>query len=62
MFNDKKMTAQEMANVLIDYGYATEEDIDLVTKINGYNEKAMTDILYVRAGYNTFDQLNGLND
>ena len=38
------------------YGIATEDEIDLVTTINGYSEEALNDILYARTGYRTIDQ------
>lgn len=50
------MDIEEMWDILVDYGIATDDEIDLVTAINGYNEKSMKDILYVRTGYNDFDQ------
>lgn len=36
---------------------ATVEEILLVADINGWNEGTMKDILWVRLGYNDFDQL-----
>ena len=50
------MDTTEMYNCLIDCGIATEEEIELVTAINGDNEETYEDILYVRTGYRTFDQ------
>lgn len=44
-------------NILIEYGVATEEEIDLVTAINGYNDEAVNDILYVRTGYRDLEQI-----
>lgn len=38
------------------YGIATEEEIDLVTSINGYTEETLNDILYVRTGYRDITQ------
>ena len=35
----------------------SEETIQTVTTINGYNMKSMEDILFVIAGYNSFEQL-----
>lgn len=51
------MTVDEMWEKLVDGGIATEEEVQLVTSINGNNEEAMTDILYARTGYRSFDQL-----
>lgn len=42
---------------LVDYSIATEEEIRLVTNINGYNEQALLDILYCRTGYRSFEQM-----
>lgn len=50
------MSTSEMALLLELYGIATSEEISLVTAINGYNEEAMQDILYVRTGYRSFEQ------
>ena len=38
------------------YGIATEEEIDLVTNINGYSEETLNDILYARTGYRDIAQ------
>ena len=35
----------------------SEETIQVVTSINGYNMKSMEDILHVTVGYNSFEQL-----
>ena len=51
------MTLTQMQDYLIDYNIATEQEISLVTSINGYNEDAMLDILYVRTGLHSFKSL-----
>lgn len=35
---------------------ATEEEIRLVTQINGYNEETMNDIIFARTGYRDYEQ------
>lgn len=35
---------------------ATDEEIRLVTDINGYNEEALNDIIYARTGYRNYEQ------
>lgn len=50
------MELNEYYNYLVEYGIATEEEIDLVTSINGYNEESLDDILYVRTGYRDLEQ------
>lgn len=42
---------------LIDNGIATEEELQLVTSINGYNEISLNDVLHVRTGYRNISQL-----
>lgn len=51
------ITIEEMWDTLLNMG-VSEETLQTVTDINGYNEKSMTDILYSRFGYNNFEQLN----
>ena len=43
-------------NFIIEYGIATEDEINLVTSINGYNESALNDIIFVRTGYRDMEQ------
>lgn len=47
----------DMYEVLITYSIATEDEINLVTNINGWNEQSLLDILYVRTGYRNIEQL-----
>ena len=50
------MTNDEFFDFLVEYGIATEEEILLVSKLNGYNEKTLNDILYVRTGNRSVEQ------
>ena len=53
------MTDRELSSafdVLLDYCIVTEEELMLVTAINGTNEQTLNDILYVRCGVNSFEQ------
>ena len=50
------MELDEQFNYLIEYGISTEEEMKLVTSINGYNEECVNDILYVRTGYRDMEQ------
>lgn len=54
---DNDLTTEEMHDKLVEMGIATEEEVQLVTSINGYNDEAMLDILYARTGYRNFDQM-----
>lgn len=44
-------------NGLIIHGYFTEEELSLITKINGYSIKTLNDCIYARYGYHDFKQL-----
>lgn len=50
------MSIEEMWDMLLELG-VEEEVLQVVTAINGYNEESMEDILYVKFGYHSFDQL-----
>jgi hypothetical protein len=52
-------TDNELATLwdnLITYEIATEEELQLITSINGYNLESLEDVLYVRTGYRSRDQ------
>ena len=44
------MTLEQKMDFLIENGIATEEEIKLVTCINGWNDETFDDIYYARAG------------
>ena len=44
---------------LTENNIATDDEIRLVTEINGLTLDAMTDILYVRTGYRNLEQMEG---
>ena len=50
------LSINEMWDTLLEIG-VSEQTLQVVTGINGYNEQSMKDILYSRFGYNDFDQL-----
>ena len=43
-------------NDLVNIGIATEEELQLVTDINGYSKETLDDVLYVRTGYRDWEQ------
>lgn len=54
------MLSRNIENVwemLVDMGIATDEELQLVTSINGYNIDALNDVIYVRTGYHDIEQL-----
>ena len=50
------MNTDQAFQFLVDFELATEQEIQLVTKINGYSMEQLENILYVRTGYRSFDQ------
>ena len=48
---------QELWDYLVENNIATEEELKLVTQINGYNEESLENVLYARTGYRSLDQL-----
>lgn len=56
------MELNEFWDFLIDECIATEEELQLVTNINGYNYKALNDVLEVRTGYRSIEQYKGADD
>ena len=51
-------------NFIVELEIATEQEIDLVTSIVGYNVETLNDIIYARSGYHDMEQYcdcEGLN-
>jgi hypothetical protein len=44
-------------NLLVDTGMFTDEELKLIVSVNGYNEEAINDVIYVRYGYHDIEQL-----
>ena len=41
---------------MVDYQIATDEEIELVTLINGLTIESLNDIIYARTGYHSWEQ------
>lgn len=50
-------TIDEVWDLLIDYNVATEDELKLVTCINGYSIETLLDILYARTALRSIEQL-----
>lgn len=50
------MNLEQYYNYLIEYEIVGEETLNVVTSINGYNEKTLDDVLYVKSGYRDIEQ------
>jgi len=46
----------ELWDLLVEQGIATEKELQLVTAINGQNITTLNDVLYVRTGYRDWEQ------
>lgn len=44
-------------DAIVEYGIATEEELSLVTAIDGYNEDTLNNVIYVRTGCRNIEQL-----
>ena len=50
------MDPKEYYDLLIEYEIATEQEIDLVVKINGWCTDTLDSIVYAKTGYQDFEQ------
>ncbi len=41
---------------IIEYGIATQEELQLITHINGYSIETLDSVIYARTGFNTVEQ------
>ena len=48
----------ELWEELIERGIATEEQLQLITNINGYSIQTLEDVLFCQTGYRTLDQMD----
>lgn len=46
----------ELWYLIIDNNIATEDELDLISYINGWNIETLNDVLYVRTGYRDAQQ------
>ncbi len=46
----------ELYDFIVDNNIATEEEVRLVTNINGWNEETMFDIIFARTGLRSYEQ------
>lgn len=50
------MDLNELWTKIVDDGIATDDELRLVTYINGYNEETLNDVIYARTGYRDIEQ------
>jgi len=51
------MNNNEIWDYIIEYSIATEEELQLITSINGMNEDSLNSVIYCRTGYRSVEQL-----
>ena len=49
------MTYEEKYNYLTEHDIATDDEISLVVRINGFTTEQLDNILFVRTGYTSFE-------
>lgn len=52
---EKEIT--KLWDFLEERGIATNDELQLITTINGYNIDSLNDVLYVRTGYRNLEQI-----
>ena len=50
------MSLEQYYNYLTNYELVSSETLDIITSINGYNEKTLDDVLYCVSGYRDIEQ------
>lgn len=53
----EELSLDQLQDLFIDFNICSEESLQLVTNINGYNYEAFKDILYVTFGLRSLEQL-----
>lgn len=49
------MTFEQVWTLITEYGIATDDEIDLVTKIDGCRIEVLNDIVFARTGYQSIE-------
>ncbi len=52
----------EIWDYIVEQGIATEDELRLVTSINGTNEDSFNSVLYSRTGYRSLEQLKEMGE
>ena len=50
------MNLEQYYSYLLDYELVSQETLDIITSINGYNEETLDDVLYCVSGYRDIEQ------
>ena len=60
--NNNDIDIESTWDYLVDTGIATEQELILVTYINGYNMESLNDVIYSRTAYQDAEQLQEEED
>lgn len=52
-----ELTNEQIWDYILETGIATNEELVLITSINGMNEDSLNDVLYARTGYRSVEQM-----
>lgn len=52
----KKTNLELLWDNIVYYSIATQQELSLITCINGYNEETLNDVIYARTGYRSIEQ------
>jgi hypothetical protein len=58
----KTLTKEQVWDYLVESQIATEEELKLVTCINGYSIESLESVIYARTGYRSIEQLLDLDE
>jgi len=57
MYYEEEKTIEKAWDYLTETGIATEDELQLITSINGYNIETLNSVLYARTGYRSIEQI-----
>lgn len=60
--NTDDMTREEMWDVLVAEGIATDKELELAIDLLNYSRETMLKVLKVRTGFRNFEQLEACNE
>lgn len=52
----KELEKEDIWEMIINYGIATESELQLVTDVAGYSVEVLNDVIYARTGYWSIEQ------
>jgi hypothetical protein len=57
-----KLEINDVWGLLIDGGYFTDDELQLITNINGYTIETLNDCIYARYGFRSYEQMTDGDD